>query len=125
MSAITASNPHNPAQQYTLVDRKTSGRRHLLSQARLDSIQKSIGFRWKNFGIEFQSRDYQVQEQAGNINSFARYLKEADQIRSLADHQEARIQEPPRTTPRKAATAYIRQAAAQLEYTNPMLSLAV
>lgn len=124
MAAITASNPHNPVQQYALVDRKTAGRKLLHPQARLDSIQKSIGFKWKNFGIEYQSRDYQVQEYAGNINSFARELKEADQIRSLAVQDKA-SQEMAKTTPRKATSAYVRQAAAHLEYISPMLNLAV
>lgn len=126
MTQITSSNSHNPVQQYILVDQKTSGRRSYSAEPKVDSVQKSVGFKWKGFGIEYQSQDIQVAPSSLSAKSDKKFIHEmhqAQEIKSLSrfhsNHHYGPLQ------PKTAATSYARQYRAPLEHSHPMISLSV
>ncbi|MCA1742728.1 MAG: hypothetical protein ABR542_05775 [Desulfonatronovibrio sp.] len=126
MTQTISSNFHNPVQQYALVDKKTSGRKSYSAEPKVDSIQKSFGFKWKGFGIEYQSQDIQVEPSSQSARSDKKFLHEmhqAQEIKSLSrfhsNHHYGPLQ------PKTAATSYAKQYQAPLEYSHPMINLSV
>ncbi|RQD66846.1 MAG: hypothetical protein D5R98_01570 [Desulfonatronovibrio sp. MSAO_Bac4] len=126
MTQIISSNSHNPVQQYALVEKKTSGRKSYSAEPKVDSIQKSFGFKWKGFGIEYQSQDIQVEPSSlaqKSDKKFFQELNQAQEIKSLSrfhsNHHYGPLQ------PRAAAISYDRQYRAPLEYSHPMINLSV
>ncbi|WP_045214833.1 hypothetical protein [Desulfonatronovibrio magnus] len=122
MNSITASSLNNPVQQYASIQNKTSsGKSHL--PTRVESVQKSFGFKWKSFGIEYQSEDISIEEPARLSKSFMHELREASQINSLPAYETNSHYGP--LQPKSAASAYARQWQAPLEYIRPMINVAV
>ncbi|MFP4108217.1 MAG: hypothetical protein ACLFT1_03970 [Desulfonatronovibrio sp.] len=127
MTLITGSSFQNPVQQYARVENKTSGSIHRHETAKVSSVQKSTGFRWKNMGIEYQTEDIHVQPGTRTARTFIHEMREAREIQSLTSHKTSqnfsRHYGPHH--PRSAATAYEAQARIPLDYSRPMLNMAV
>ncbi|WP_028575193.1 hypothetical protein [Desulfonatronovibrio hydrogenovorans] len=122
MSLITSTTSQNPVGQYALVDRKTSGRRTSLVQ-QAGSVQKSLGFQWKNLKIEYQSQDVTVSPAPKLTRQFSQVLQQA---REVASFQEVAANSPSGTAlPRWAAEAYEKQLHALLAHSSPMISFSV
>ncbi|MFO7728666.1 MAG: hypothetical protein R6X11_10095 [Desulfonatronovibrio sp.] len=123
MTLITSSSFQNPVQQYARVENKTSGSIHRHEVSKVTSVQKSTGFRWKNLGIEYQTEDIHVQPGNKTSRTFVHEMREAREIKSLTSYKAG--QNYGSHHPKSAATAYAAQARIPLDYSHPMLNMAV
>lgn len=123
MTLITSSSFQNPVQQYARVENKTSGSIRGHEVSRVSSVQKSTGFRWKNLGIEYQTEDIHVQPGNKPSRTFVHEMREAREIKSLGSYKSGQNYGPHH--PKSAASAYASQAGTPLDYSRPMLNMAV
>ncbi len=109
MTAISGCAGIQPTALYSRVEKSTAPGKGLETDTRVKSTQKSLGFKWKNICLEYQSEEIELPEfpkGLGQAEKFAQAMFEAQQIRELSSPGSERFS-PGNSSSKSAIQAYL------------------